>query len=215
MTGSIGPMRGCEYPNVANVLCDESLRRQHVTHLSSHLAIALNVPRWMVPIERSYPAQFIHLPSLFTDITSIGRIGPCVGFLHVHRVLTYGESLDYSGGVFRAEKYTGANLVEMQNDLPYRPMDIHVVSDQRQKCAYSPCNVSNGGCSHICKTAANNQVECACPNGQQLKLANDRRMCVRKSSDAATLAETNVRVHRSCSIVVCIRQFHLPQWSVS
>lgn len=71
-------------------------------------------------------------------------------------------------------------MVEMQNDLPYRPMDIHVVSDQRQKCAYSPCNISNGGCSHICKTSLNNEVECACPMGQQLKLANDRRMCVRK-----------------------------------
>lgn len=71
-------------------------------------------------------------------------------------------------------------MVEMQSDLPYRPMDIHVVSDQRQKCAYSPCNTSNGGCSHICKTAGENQVECACPSGQQLKLANDRRMCVRK-----------------------------------
>lgn len=85
-----------------------------------------------------------------------------------------------AGGIYRAEKYSGANMVEMQSDLPYRPMDIHVVSDQRQKCAYSPCNVSNGGCSHICKTSINNEVECACPMGQQLKLANDRRMCVRK-----------------------------------
>jgi hypothetical protein len=85
-----------------------------------------------------------------------------------------------SGGIYRAEKYSGANMVEMQNNLPYRPMDIHVVSDQRQKCDYSPCNISNGGCSHICKTSIDSQVECACPNGQQLKLANDRRMCVRK-----------------------------------
>lgn len=88
--------------------------------------------------------------------------------------------IGFSGGIYRAEKYTGANMVEMQNDLPYRPMDIHVVSNQRQKCLYTPCNMSNGGCSHICKTSINNQVECACPSGQQLKLANDRRMCVRK-----------------------------------
>ncbi len=71
-------------------------------------------------------------------------------------------------------------MVEMQNELPYRPMDIHVVSDQRQKCSYSPCNISNGGCSHICKTSIDNQVDCSCPSGQQLKLANDGRMCVRK-----------------------------------
>ncbi|CAF3898744.1 unnamed protein product [Rotaria sp. Silwood2] len=90
-------------------------------------------------------------------------------------------------GIYRAEKYTGANMIEMQNDLPYRPMDIHVVSDQRQKCSYSPCNISNGGCSHICKTSADNQVECACPSGQQLKLANDRRMCVPLSSSCASV----------------------------
>ncbi|CAF1581398.1 unnamed protein product, partial [Rotaria sordida] len=90
-------------------------------------------------------------------------------------------------GIYRAEKYTGANMIEMQNDLPYRPMDIHVVSDQRQKCSYSPCNISNGGCSHICKTAGDNQVECACPSGRQLKLANDRRMCVPLSSSCASV----------------------------
>ncbi|CAF0886571.1 unnamed protein product [Adineta steineri] len=90
-------------------------------------------------------------------------------------------------GIYRAEKYSGANMVEMQNNLPYRPMDIHVVSDQRQKCSYSPCNISNGGCSHICKTGLNNQVECACPSGQQLKLANDQRMCVPISSSCVSV----------------------------
>ncbi|CAM4944086.1 unnamed protein product [Rotaria socialis] len=90
-------------------------------------------------------------------------------------------------GIYRAEKYTGANMVEMQNELPYRPMDIHVVSDQRQKCSSSPCNVSNGGCSHICKTSGENQVECACPSGEQLKLVNDRRMCVPLSSSCASV----------------------------
>ncbi|CAF0957368.1 unnamed protein product [Adineta ricciae] len=90
-------------------------------------------------------------------------------------------------GIYRAEKYTGANMVEMQSNLPYRPMDIHVVSDQRQKCSSSPCNISNGGCSHICKTGLDNQVECTCPSGQQLKLANDRRMCVPISSSCASV----------------------------
>ena len=113
-------------------------------------------------------------------ISSTGQIGLFVSSLYTRLDrLVIRERLAISDGVYRAEKYTGANMVEMQNNLPYRPMDIHVVSDQRQKCAYSPCNISNGGCSHICKTAMDNQVECACPNGQQLKLANDRRMCVR------------------------------------
>ncbi|CAF5072707.1 unnamed protein product, partial [Rotaria sp. Silwood1] len=41
----------------------------------------------------------------------------------------------------------------------------------------SPYNISNSDCSYICKTSADNQVEYICPSGQQLKLANDRRMC--------------------------------------
>lgn len=36
------------------------------------------------------------------------------------------------GGVYRAEKYTGANQRVMIQGLPKRPMDIHVVSQQRQ-----------------------------------------------------------------------------------
>jgi hypothetical protein len=123
---------------------------------------------------------FIHLQLRFMDIISIGLIGLFVSLFVYSQKKKKQFSLSLSGGIYRAEKYTGANMVEMQNDLPYRPMDIHVVSDQRQKCSYSPCNISNGGCSHICKTSINNQVECACPSGQQLKLANDRRMCVRK-----------------------------------
>ncbi|CAF1308989.1 unnamed protein product, partial [Didymodactylos carnosus] len=94
------------------------------------------------------------------------------------------------GGVYRAEKYTGANVVEMQNGFPYRPMDIHVVTDQRQKCSFNPCNISNGGCSHICKPAPNNQIECACPSGQNYKLANDRKMCVVQNANCTSVKFT-------------------------
>jgi hypothetical protein len=114
------------------------------------------------------------------DIIFIGLIGHFVNYFSIKKIFKCCVFLFLSGGIYRAEKYSGANMVEMQNNLPYRPMDIHVVSDQRQKCDYSPCNISNGGCSHICKTSIDSQVECACPNGQQLKLANDRRICVRK-----------------------------------
>ncbi|CAF3983508.1 unnamed protein product, partial [Rotaria sp. Silwood1] len=44
-------------------------------------------------------------------------------------------------------------MVEMQNDVPNRPIHIHVASDQLQEYAF--------------------------PRRQQLKLANDRRICVR------------------------------------
>ncbi|CAF5177884.1 unnamed protein product, partial [Rotaria magnacalcarata] len=36
-------------------------------------------------------------------------------------------------------------------------------------------------------TAGENQVECACPSGEQLKLVNDRRMCVPLSSSCASV----------------------------
>ncbi|CAF1493977.1 unnamed protein product, partial [Rotaria sordida] len=77
--------------------------------------------------------------------------------------------------IYRAKKYSGANMIEMQNDLSYRPINIHIVSDQCQKSFYSLCNISDGDCSHICicKTSVDNQVECAYSSGQQLKLAND------------------------------------------
>jgi hypothetical protein len=71
---------------------------------------------------------------------------------------------------YRAEESPASNIVEMPNQLPSSPMDIHIVSDQREKCAYSPCNISNGGCSDICLTSSrDDQVECACPSGAQLK----------------------------------------------
>ncbi|CAF4049593.1 unnamed protein product [Rotaria sp. Silwood1] len=56
--------------------------------------------------------------------------------------------------------YTGANMVEMQNGAPNRPIHIHVASDQLQECAF--------------------------PRRQQLKLANDRRMCVCWNDENAT-----------------------------
>lgn len=41
------------------------------------------------------------------------------------------------GGIFRAEKHTGANIVTMIEGLPGRPMDIHVYTGKRQACKYT------------------------------------------------------------------------------
>ena len=38
-----------------------------------------------------------------------------------------------SGGIFRAEKHTGANQQIMTRGLPKRPMDIHVYAGGRQE----------------------------------------------------------------------------------
>ncbi len=84
-----------------------------------------------------------------------------------------------SNSIYRAEKYRGSNTVSLATNLPNRPMDIHVWSEQRQKCTYNPCLTFNGGCSHICSVAPpGNITECRCPYGQGLKLANNERTCV-------------------------------------
>ena len=84
----------------------------------------------------------------------------------------------YAGAVFRAEKYSGSNTIALVQGLSDRPMDIHVWSEQRQKCQYNPCSSYNGGCSHICLVAPGNKTECRCPTGLNLRFANNDRSCV-------------------------------------
>ncbi|XP_063382257.1 low-density lipoprotein receptor-related protein 2 isoform X1 [Cydia fagiglandana] len=79
-------------------------------------------------------------------------------------------------GVYRAEKHTGANMVEMVKRLEDSPRDIHVYSTSRQTCTANLCNINNGGCAHSCHPAPNNTVECKCDDN--FKLVNEGRMCV-------------------------------------
>ena len=79
-------------------------------------------------------------------------------------------------GVYRAEKHTGAGLVEMVKRLDESPRDLHVFSKARQVCDQNPCSRNNGGCAHSCHQAPNGTIECRCNNG--FKLANEGRMCV-------------------------------------
>nr|XP_049706722.1 low-density lipoprotein receptor-related protein 2 isoform X3 [Helicoverpa armigera] len=82
-------------------------------------------------------------------------------------------------GVYRAEKHTGANMIEMVKRLEDSPRDIHIYSPSRQKCQVNPCKISNGGCAHSCHPAPNNTVECKCDDNT--KLVNEGRMCVAKN----------------------------------
>lgn len=79
-------------------------------------------------------------------------------------------------GVYRAEKHTGANMIEMVKRLDESPRDIHIFSNDRQKCDINPCSINNGGCADSCHQAPNGTVECRCRAG--LKIANEGRMCV-------------------------------------
>lgn len=75
----------------------------------------------------------------------------------VHRNFIYWTDLQLRG-VYRAEKHTGANMVEMVKRLEDSPRDIQVFSSERQKCLVNACHISNGGCAQSCHPAPNNMV---------------------------------------------------------
>ncbi|XP_049818680.1 low-density lipoprotein receptor-related protein 2 [Aethina tumida] len=82
-------------------------------------------------------------------------------------------------GVYRAEKYTGANMIEMVKRLEDSPRDIQVYSDRRQVCSVNPCHINNGGCAQSCHPGPNGTAECRC--NDDTKLVNEGRMCVAKN----------------------------------
>lgn len=83
-------------------------------------------------------------------------------------------------GVYRAEKHTGANMVEMVKRLEDSPRDIQVFAASRQVCTANPCRINNGGCAHSCHPAPNGTAECRCDD-TTTKLVNEGRMCVAKN----------------------------------
>lgn len=82
-------------------------------------------------------------------------------------------------GVYRAEKHTGANMVEMVKRLDDSPRDIQVYSTKRQVCKVNACHINNGGCAKSCHPAPNGTAECKCDDST--KLVNEGKMCVNKS----------------------------------
>ncbi|KAF5276464.1 hypothetical protein FQA39_LY06533 [Lamprigera yunnana] len=82
-------------------------------------------------------------------------------------------------GVYRAEKHTGANMIEMVKRLEDSPRDIQVFSTSRQSCKVNACHINNGGCAQSCHPAPNGTAECKCDNNS--KLVNEGRMCVSKN----------------------------------
>ncbi|ERL86348.1 hypothetical protein D910_03756 [Dendroctonus ponderosae] len=82
-------------------------------------------------------------------------------------------------GVYRAEKHTGANMIEMVKRLEDSPRDIQVYSPKRQLCNVNPCLINNGGCAQSCHPSPNGKPECRCDDNT--KLVNEGRMCVSKN----------------------------------
>ncbi|XP_074098383.1 low-density lipoprotein receptor-related protein megalin isoform X1 [Cotesia typhae] len=96
-------------------------------------------------------------------------------------------------GVYRAEKYTGADKVEMVKRLEDSPRDLHIYSATKQQCKVNPCNINNGGCDQSCHPGANGKAECKCDDNS--RLVNEGRMCVSKNvtCDASKFACKNGR----------------------
>ncbi|KAG5887844.1 hypothetical protein JTB14_005610 [Gonioctena quinquepunctata] len=82
-------------------------------------------------------------------------------------------------GVYRAEKHTGANMIEIVKRLEDSPRDIQVYSDRRQLCSVNPCQINNGGCAKSCHPGVNGTAECRCD--ENTKLVNEGKMCVAKN----------------------------------
>ncbi|XP_035378717.1 low-density lipoprotein receptor-related protein 2a isoform X1 [Electrophorus electricus] len=75
--------------------------------------------------------------------------------------------------IYRANKHDGSDQRVMLQNLPSRPMDIHVLSNSKQQQCSSPCLQFNGGCSHIC-TPGPHGAECRCPSEGRWYLADDK-----------------------------------------
>ncbi|XP_035811393.2 low-density lipoprotein receptor-related protein 2a isoform X1 [Amphiprion ocellaris] len=78
--------------------------------------------------------------------------------------------------IYRANKHDGSDQTVMIQNLPSRPMDIHVLATRKQQQCDSPCQQFNGGCSHIC-TPGPNGAECQCPSEGRWYLA-DNKHCI-------------------------------------
>lgn len=67
------------------------------------------------------------------------------------------------------------------------PMYIHIWDQKRQPLLSHPCEINNGGCSHLCLLAPSPPgFTCSCPIG--IKLTNDNRTCADGPQELLLLA---------------------------
>lgn len=118
-----------------------------------------------------------------SDLDGNGRQVLISATIYPFSITVYGDYIYWTDlqlrGVYRAEKYTGANMIEMVKRLEDSPRDIQVFSSKRQMCSVNPCHINNGGCAQSCHPAPNNTAECKCDDNS--KLVNEGRMCVSKN----------------------------------
>ncbi|XP_057293261.1 low-density lipoprotein receptor-like [Hydractinia symbiolongicarpus] len=84
---------------------------------------------------------------------------------------------DYSEQkLFKANKFTGRQLTQFKESF-FAPMDINVYHPLVQKQVSHPCQVNNGGCTHLCFISASSKYSCDCPD--LLTLDKDGKTCVK------------------------------------
>ena len=108
-------------------------------------------------------------------------------------------------GVYRAEKYTGANMKEIVKRLDNSPRGIQIYAPDRQNCTLNVCKINNGGCAYTCHPAPDDgdipKAVCRCPSG--LKAVNEGKQCVNESASAVT-CDTSSGEKFACGNGKCI-----------
>ena len=89
-------------------------------------------------------------------------------------------------GVYRAEKYTGANMKEIVKRLDNSPRGIQIYAPERQNCTFTVCKFNNGGCADSCHPGPDGSSICKCSNG--LTEVNDGQQCVNKTAISTSAA---------------------------
>ncbi|KAG3284511.1 LDL receptor related protein 5 [Ictidomys tridecemlineatus] len=88
--------------------------------------------------------------------------------------------------IHACNKRTGEKRKEILSAL-YSPMDIQVLSQERQPSFHTQCEEDNGGCSHLCLLSPREPFyTCACPTGVQLQ--EDGRTCKAGAEEVLLLA---------------------------
>ncbi|XP_067396574.1 low-density lipoprotein receptor-related protein 5 isoform X3 [Emydura macquarii macquarii] len=109
---------------------------------------------------------------------------------HPFALTLSGETLYWTDwqtrSIHACNKRTGEKKREILNAL-YSPMDIQVLSPERQPYFHTPCEENNGGCSHLCLLSPRDPFySCACPTGVQLE--DDSKTCKAGAEEVLLLA---------------------------
>ena len=107
-------------------------------------------------------------------------------------------------GVYRAEKYTGANMKEIVKRLDNSPRGIQIYAPDRQNCTLNVCKINNGGCAYSCHPSSDGDTTkavCLCPSG--LKPVNEGKQCINETLSNVT-CDTSSGEKFACGNGKCI-----------